>query len=166
MRHYDGGMNHEPKLVRHPAFQAMGLATRTTNALEMNSATARIPTIWQRFFAENVGAAIPHRTHPQNLLGVYTNYVSDHTGEYSMIVAAEVDERTDQTGLTYLTVPVTNYLVFSASGAMPQTVVETWQRVWAYFTPGAAHQRAYTVDFERYDAARPDFIEIYIAIKE
>jgi predicted transcriptional regulator YdeE len=166
MRHYDGGMNHKPKLIQVPAFRLMGLATRTTNALEMNSAIARIPTIWQRFFAENVGAAIPHRTHPQNLLGVYTNYVSDHTGEYSMMVAAEVNKPAQQAGLTHLHVPAATYLVFSASGAMPQTVVETWQRVWAYFTPSAAHQRAYTVDFERYDAARPDFIEIYIAIKD
>ena len=158
-------MNNESKLVSRPAFQLMGLEIRTTNALEMNPATAQISSVWQCFYAGNVGAAILNRTNPQHLLGVYTHYASDHAGEYSMLVAAEVNAATHQPDLTHLHVPDATYLVFSASGAMPQTVIETWQRVWAYFTPNAKYKRTYTVDFELYDTARADVIEIYIAVR-
>jgi predicted transcriptional regulator YdeE len=143
----------------------VGLETRTSNALEANPATARIGNNWQQFFARGLGQAIPNQVNPHKLYGVYTQYESDFRGEYSQLVAVAVSEAEAIPDLSTVQAPATCYLLFSGSGEMPQTVLQVWQQVWAYFAQSACpHQRAYTTDLEVYDSTRPDVIEILIAI--
>ena len=66
--------------------------------------------------------------------------------------------------LQQLTLVGGDYLVFEATGKMPQVVIETWQRVWEYFSGDAvAYRRAYTTDFEFYKG--PQEIQLYISVK-
>ncbi len=56
------------------------------------------------------------------------------------------------------------YMVFKGSGEVPQVVIDTWGKIWAYFSDNTAeHQRAYTTDFELYKTQNE--VEIYIAVK-
>ena len=55
-----------------------------------------------------------------------------------------------------------HYLVFQGVGPMPLAVIETWQRIWNYFTTNDEYQRRYLSDFEIYNA--PDEVTIYIGI--
>src|SRR5215472_9061012 len=70
--------------------KVIGFEARTANALEGDRVTAKIPGLWKRFFEQTLEERIPNRTHPGKLFGVYTNYESDHTSMYSLIVSAEV----------------------------------------------------------------------------
>ena len=159
----------QPKLVTRPAARVIGLEARTTNALEADPSTARIPRLWQRFFSEHVPEQIPNRAGSGAWMAVYTHYESDATGEYSLVLGAEVtsfDEIPD--GLTRVAIPASRYLLFSAQGLMPQAVIETWSRIWSHFSQESEYQRAYTADFELYDqrfqSDNPE-VDIFIAIK-
>jgi predicted transcriptional regulator YdeE len=155
-----------PKVVTKDGIKLIGLETRTINRQEMDPAKAKIPNLWERFFAEEMAAKIPNQVSPGQLLGTYTHYESDHTGEYSLVVAAEVGNLDIvPEGMTGLTIPPTKYLVFPVGGEMPTALAEAWGYIWNYFGNGAAYKRAYTVDFELYDANSPTKVDIYIAIE-
>ncbi|HGS4803246.1 TPA: GyrI-like domain-containing protein, partial [Vibrio cholerae] len=63
-----------------------------------------------------------------------------------------------------VTVASGKYVTFSATGEIPQVVIELWGDVWRYFGSGSCpYKRAYTTDFEYYKSASE--IEISIAIK-
>lgn len=152
----------EPKLVTLPAFRVAGLPMTTTNAAEMNPATAKIKDHWQRFFAEGHHERIVKAS--DKLLGVYTNYESDHNGEYTLLPAFETPADVEPTeGLIAVEIPEQDYLVFRAEGEMPMIVFGTWGKVMMHMQEEERFERAYTADFELY----PDehSVEIHIAVK-
>lgn len=156
----------QPKVVTKDEIKLIGLETRTTNQQEADPTVAKIPGLWQRFFGEGMAEKIPNQVSPGGLFGTYTNYESDHTGEYSLVVAAEVGNLdTVPEGMTGLTIPSTKYLVFPVKGEMPMALVQAWGNIWNYFGNGTAYERTYTADFELYDANDPTKVDIYIAIK-
>ena len=56
------------------------------------------------------------------------------------------------------------YMVFNGKGKIQQLVIDTWLKIWDFFSADDAEfQRAYTTDFEFYK--RENEIEIYIAVK-
>jgi predicted transcriptional regulator YdeE len=159
----------EPTLTTLAEAKVIGVELRTSNAREANPATAQIPGLWRRFLEENLMVKIPSRKEAGVILGVYTNYESDHTGMYSLVLSAEVASLGSvPQGLVGLTIPAARYLVFPARGPIPDAIVHTWQKVWSYFSSSSEYQRAYTVDFERHewnaDAQKPE-VDIHIAVK-
>ena len=159
----------EPRLTIGNAMKVIGFEVRTSNLLEVDPATAEISPLWKRFVEERLEERIPNRTHPGNLFAVYTNYESDHTGMYSLIVSAEVSslDRVPE-GMMGLTIPAGKYLVFTVGGPIPDAVIQTWQNVWNYFSQSSEYRRAYTADFESY-RWKPDTqqteADIHIAIR-
>ena len=106
-----------------------GVAVRTANRAEADPETASIPALWQRFFKEQ--KRIPSRRDQDVIIAVYTAYESDHTGEYSLIVGAEVSAATVvPQGLVSVDVPPGRYLVFTAEGEMPAALINTWIEIW------------------------------------
>ncbi len=153
----------EPQFVSEAEIRFIGEAVRTTNQAESNPSSARIPGLWGRFFAENIPGGIQDKTEPTAVLGVYTNYESDHTGEYSLIAACRVsslDKIPD--GMTGGVIPASDYLVFAAKGAMPQALIAAWGSVWNYFASPRAYRRSFTTDFELYQGREE--VGIYIAV--
>ncbi|WP_394787029.1 GyrI-like domain-containing protein [Rhodoferax sp.] len=139
--------------------QLAGIQTRTTN---LNEATpeARIQPLWQRFFSERVAQSVPGYTPQSQLYGVYSGYASDAHGAYDLtaaVLAGEVPQ-----GLVGIEVPVGDYLVFEAQGAMPQAVLAAWAAVWKYFEGAPAHPRRYAVDFEQYSG--DGRVAVYIGV--
>jgi predicted transcriptional regulator YdeE len=145
----------------------VGFEVRTKNALEANPATRRIGDLWNRFFQERMSERITHRKDPGAVVGVYTNYENDHTGFYTLIVGAQVqDAKAIPSGMVGVTIPASKYLVFPAPGKMPEAIVAAWGVVWDYFAQGAAARRAYTTDFELYTTSNGETsAEIYVAIE-
>ncbi len=141
-----------------------GVAVRTANRAEADPETASIPALWQRFFKEQ--KRIPSRRDQDVIIAVYTAYENDHTGEYSLIVGAEVSAATVvPQGLVSVDVPPGRYLVFTAEGEMPAALINTWIEIWEYFSRTSNYQRAYTADFERHDRRRPSAVDIYVALR-
>ncbi|MEN3339634.1 MAG: hypothetical protein V7647_3310 [Acidobacteriota bacterium] len=150
-------------IVTVPSSTVIGVTARTTNRAEADPSTARIPALWRRFF--EIEPAIPNRTDPNVVIAAYTAYESDHTGEYSLVVGAEVNSPAEvPEGLVRVILPSARYLVFTAEGAMPDALIRTWMDIWRYFSEAALHRRAYTTDFERYDKRQPARADVYVAI--
>lgn len=155
----------QPERTSLGELKLVGTPVRTTNEAEMNPDIAKIPANWQRFWQEDLSAQIPNAVEPNVVYGSYSDYETDHTGEFIQVVGVQVsslDEIPD--GMVAVHIPAQDYLVFPARGEMPQIIGETWGAIWEYFSENKAVERAYSADFEKY---RPDGsgADIFIAIK-
>ena len=146
------------KEITLEAKQISGLKTRTNNANEI-SENAKIGALHQSF---NQQIMIDYAQGGM-LYGVYHDYQTDHKGDFSVLVGSTENALKSVVELEQVTLVAGTYLVFSARGEMPQTVINTWNEVWAYFSCDTSkHQRAYTTDFECYTST--DSVEVYISI--
>ena len=142
-----------------------GIAARTTNARESAPDTASIPDLWSRFFGENIGAQISNAHGSHTVYGVYTDYESDHTGEYTLLIGKAIDEEASAPeGMTTKRLLAGTYLKFERTGKLPEAVIETWKDIWAYFEDATEYKRVYTADFEEYTSE--EGIAIYIAVEK
>ncbi|NOK58852.1 MAG: AraC family transcriptional regulator [Chloroflexi bacterium AL-W] len=154
-----------PYLESVAAVSLVGIGTRTTNDDEANSETARIPTVYQQFFSQRVGESIPKRSDPTSLYAVSTNYESNYQGACDFVLCQKGSTTILSEGLTGIADSTGQYMVFEASGEMPQTVVATWQTIWGYFDERISYRRLYTLDFEWYDQTQSNKVKIYIAVE-
>lgn len=153
-----------PEFKSVSAFKAIGIEVRTSNDVEMNTASAKIPELWGRFYQQKIPANITRAKTAARVVGVYSKYVSDHSGPYSLLAGVEVSTLdTIPEGMTGIAIPADTYLVFTAHGSMPQALIQTWGVIWSYFSQGQKYQRSYTYDFELYQAS--DRVDIHIAVK-
>ena len=134
-----------------------GLQVRTKNADEMNPATQKIAPLWGRFFQE----VLPTLGEGSTVYGVYHNYESDVHGGFDVLVGADTLRVTDE--MKSITLEAGKYLMFPVKGELPQAIIDTWMKVWAYFEdPSIDERRSYETDFELYKSA--DEVEIYIGV--
>jgi predicted transcriptional regulator YdeE len=147
-------------LVQIESFQVAGLPIRTNNATEQMP-NGKISALWSDFFAQDL-FGIEERIQGSPVYGVYTNYESDQTGYFDVIAGVKVTAA-PKTHLQTITINAGDYLVFDTHGAMPQRMIEGWQKVWAYFTDDAPYTRLYTTDFEQ--MIDENDMKIFIAVK-
>jgi predicted transcriptional regulator YdeE len=150
-------MSKEPKLEHLDGFTIVGLRARTINRDEFNPATARLPLLWQQF-----ANFFPNQLQSTSVFGVYSDYESDESGFYSVTAGLMKNLVPTRAELTEITVESGSYLVFEGTGDMPQTVIETWGRVWDYFSKDAGYKRCYATDFELFQGA--DRVLIHIGV--
>lgn len=143
-------------------FSVAGLQVRTRNATEQQPETAQIGPMWGRFFIEGLFDKIAGREPDSFVYGVYSNYESDASGAFDVTAGVEVTA----TDADYPVIQVEggHYLVFSAKGPLPESVIQTWGLVWAYFEDHAQVRRRFATDFEVYTGA--DSVAIYIGIDQ
>jgi predicted transcriptional regulator YdeE len=137
-----------------------GLCIRTDNATEMDPKAGKIGSLWQAF-----DQAVPvDYKHGERVYGVYFNYESDHTGEFTVLAGFDGVAIPSNMKLEKVTIPEAKYLVFTHKGEMPQIAIDAWTEVWNYFSDdNAAYQRLYSTDFEYYPNGNE--IEVHIAVK-
>lgn len=141
--------------------QIFGISVRTTNANEMDPETANIGKTWQKFDRE---VSVNYKG-GERVYGVYYNYESDANGEFTVLAGTEKPNNS----LEKVTILKGKYLVFEGKASTSddigrvQAVVDTWGKVWSYFSSGKSeYKRAYTTDFEQYKNQTE--ISIYISI--
>ena len=135
-----------------------GISVRTTNAAEFNPVTGKIPGLWGRFFSEGLFDKLPNKVADSPVYGVYSNYESDYMGAFDVTAGVATTQPKSQ-----LALQAGQYLVFSATGPMPQTVLQTWGVAWQYFQSHPNVQRSYATDFEVYRST--DEVEIHIGVQ-
>jgi predicted transcriptional regulator YdeE len=162
--------NMEPKIVEQEEFSVIGIEARTNNSKEMTGAGI-IPKQWEKFFKENIPAKIPGRI-DSNIVVVYSNYQSDHTGDYDYLIGAKVsDASVVPPGMVVQRVPAGKYAVFTtAAGPVGKVVSEKWQKILDLESKsGLCGTRAYKADFEVYDQRSRDpqnsQVDVYIGLK-
>ena len=114
-----------PERVRRAETRVVGIQARTSSLREADPATAAVPALWRRLQADGLTERIPGRA-----------------GTRTTCAAGEVPP-----GMTEVTVPAGEYLVFAARGPMPEALATTWARV-AEFFDHAGLARAFTADLE------------------
>jgi len=118
---------------------------------------------------EGILGAIPSKT-GSNIYAVYSDYASDHNGEYTFVIGAMVKNgTTPPAGMVATHIPAGQYAVMTSDkGPLPKVVPETWQAIWKMEEAGKL-KRAYQADFEIYDQRAQDpqnaQIDLYVGLK-
>jgi predicted transcriptional regulator YdeE len=131
----------------------VGKSARTNNKNESDINTAKIGQTIQEFFSKNSQELILNKKNPGTLYSVYTDYESDHTGDYTYFVGEEVTsfENVDEK-LATLIVPAQNYIkITTEQGKLPEVVINKWQEIWQMTDSDFGGKRNYLADFEVYD---------------
>lgn len=142
-------------------FNIIGLAVRTTN--ENGQAVKDIPVLWGKFLGENKIADIPGIVE-NNIHCVYTDYEGDHTKPYTVLLGMKVSSLENiPEGMTGMSFAGGNYSKHSYAGDLTTGLVtNAWHEIWKTST-----DRAFTADFEVYDASKPNpndtAVDIFIA---
>ena len=158
-----------PKVVQQSAFTVVGIAVRTSNAREM-TADGLIGKQWARLMQEGLLGKIPNKA-DKSMVAVYTDYASDHNGEYTYVLGARVTSDSEvPSGMVAKKIPAGKYAVFtSEKGPAPKVVPETWMRINSLSKSAVGGDRVYGADFEIYDdrAADPQnmVVDVYVGIK-
>ena len=134
-----------------------GVSIRTTDANEMSPETAKIGALHQHF---DEVVSVDYKNGAR-VYGVYFDYESDASGEFSVLSGTDNVESTKK-DLEEITLPAGKYLVFSGKGEMPKAVIDAWGEIWAYFSEDADYQRIYSCDYELYKSQNE--VDIYIAV--
>ena len=163
----DASMN--PKIVKQEGFTVIGISARTSNAKEMTPQGA-IGPMWGRLFQEGVLDKIPNKS-DSKIVAVYTDYASDHNGEYTYVLGARVtSEATVPTGMVANKIPAGKYAVFtSEKGPAQQVVPALWMKINSLPHGSVGTDRLYRADFEIYDERATDpqnlQMDVYVGIK-
>src|ERR1700722_6139817 len=138
-------------IQRHSGFYVVGVSARTNNAHEM-SGNGKIGDVWQTFLQPSLVAKIPNKI-GVDLIVVYTDYETDHTGHYTYLLGGPVISTEPLPAkLTGKHVAAGQYARFSsARGPMTQVISELWQRIWSMSPDELGGRRAFKTDFEIYD---------------
>ena len=157
------------RIVEEKQFSVVGIAVRTSNAMEAAGRGA-ISQLWDRFFREGILQKIPSRL-DEFIYAVYSGYASDRNGDYDLLIGARVPEASAvPPGMTVRSVPAGKYAVHtSPRGPVQKVVAEAWQAIWRLEDSSQlGGRRSYIADFELYDPRNFDpqncQIDLYIGI--
>jgi predicted transcriptional regulator YdeE len=163
----DASMN--PKIVERDGFTVIGISVRTSNAREMTP-DGLIGKQWGRLMQEGLLAKIPDKA-DASVVAVYTDYASDHNGEYTYLLGARVTSDANvPSGMVARKIPGGKFAVFTSDkGPAPQVVPATWMKINSLPKTAVGGDRLYHADYEIYDdrAADPGNlqVDVYVGIK-
>jgi len=147
----------------------VGINTRTNNIDEMDYSKAKIGMTFAKFYNEALAEQIKFRINPCKVFSVYTDYESDHKGDYTYFVGEEVESFQENDRFERILIPAQKYAKFTIGpGVIPEIVIDAWQKIWAMDEKALGGQRTFLADFEIYDSRSVDFsnstVEIFIGI--
>jgi len=163
------GAGGEAKVLEQSGFMVIGIAARTSNAREM-TAEGVIGKQWARLMQDGVYAKIPNKA-DQSIVAVYTDYASDHNGDYTYLLGARVNSDAEvPAGMVAKKIPAGRFAVFtSAKGPAPKVVPETWTKINSLPQSATGGDRAYQADYEVYDERARDpqnlQADVYVGIR-
>lgn len=164
-----GGPTKEPTIVQQAEFTVVGISARTTNAKEMTSQGVIGPT-WGRLFQDGILEKIPNKA-DSRIVAVYTDYASDHNGEYRYLLGARVTSDAGvPAGMVARKVPTGKYAVFTSDKGPAQEVVPAlWMKINSLPQGAVGADRVYRADFEIYDERAMDpqnlVMDVYVGIR-
>jgi predicted transcriptional regulator YdeE len=159
------------RLIQKHSINIIGIAARTTNKDEIDSDVAKLPSLWQRFFQENIQEKIPNKVKPGCILSVYTDYESNEHGAYTVIIGCEVTSLKEVPhGMVAKVIPESSYALFTTQRGPVTTIIsEAWKEIWQLQPSQLGGSRRFSADFEVYDerSLNPQNaeVDIYLAIK-
>ena len=162
----------KPQPTTLPEIKLVGITARTNNQNERNWQEGKIFPRVQEYFHQATADKIPNRKSPGVTYCVYTDYESDHTGDYTYLIGEEVTTFDGlPEGLETWTIAPQSYAKFTnGPGAMPDVVREPWEKIWTMTPQDFGGERRYHADFEVYDERAADHenivFDIYIGLQK
>ena len=146
------------------AFNIIGITTETTNA--NGQSITDIGKLWQQFEQEQIATKIPNIV-SNEVFSVFTDYESDYTGAYRVIIGFKVSDLEEiPEGMVGRSFKAGSYTRFMAKGKVPQSIAQTWQSIWK---EDEKQKRRYTADYEVYgpksQQGERSEVDIYIAVE-
>ncbi|MGP7818597.1 GyrI-like domain-containing protein [Niallia sp. 01092] len=139
-----------------------GIKIRTNN--NRPTMGMEIGELWREFFEKGVYQSIPYKQNDKTI-GLYTNYESDASGNYDMVVCCEIQQTSDlPLSIHKQTIPAGKYAKFIVHGDVQTAVGAFWQKLWTMDL-----DRKYSADFEEYQSGsdeKDSEIHIYISLNE
>lgn len=160
-------------ILQGEQIKLIGITVRTNNKNEVEQpfTNGKIWPLVQRYFHEKLFEKIPNRKNPGTTYCVYTEYESDHTGDYTYLIGEEVTSFSDiPSDLIPLTIAPQTYAKFTTEpGSMPSVLGNAWQEIWKMTDRDFGSPRLYHADFEVYDERAADHtnmvLDLYIGLK-
>ena len=158
-----------PKIVEQGEFMVVGFAVRTSNAKEM-TADGVIGKHWERMIQGGLFEKIPHKADGFPI-AVYTDYASDHDGEYTFVIGARATSDADvPQGMVARKISGGKFAVFTSDkGAAPKVVPALWMKINSLPKPAVGGDRTYRADYEVYDQRALDpqnmVMDVYVGIR-
>jgi len=148
--------------IKKEEFIITGISVRTIN--RDGKSQKDIAGLWERFMREQLSAGIPDKIN-NDIYCLYTDYESDHTGEYTTILGHRVHSLQNQPeDFESRLVPATKYRVYKLTDSSPMGVGAAWDEIWR-----SDIDRKYTYDFDVYHSptGNPADIEmeIWLSVK-
>jgi predicted transcriptional regulator YdeE len=142
------------------SFKIIGISIRTNNQKAAND----LGKLWSKFIGENTAKKIPNKI-SEDIYSIYTDYESDHNGDYTNIIGYQVSSiENTANGLVSKEIPSSNYQKFTAKGKFPECVQNTWGEIW-----NSEIERSYVADFEVYGDKSMNMtdaeVNIFISVK-
>jgi predicted transcriptional regulator YdeE len=123
-------------IIEQPERWIVGIATRTSNAAEMDPQRARLGRLWQR---AKPGDA---------MVAVLTDYERGRDGEFTQVVGREVRSPLELAeGQVAVHVAAGSFAQVPCHGSVPEAIIAGWREVWAA-EDRAEFVRAYRSDVE------------------
>ena len=135
----------------------VGLEVRTKNSDEF-STNGKIPKLWEVFYNEKISEKINNKT-SENIYGIYSNYESDHTGEYDYFIGFEVENVNEyrDSSLKIKEIEQGRYSVITTEkGQVQQVIGITWEKIWKMSPSELGGKRSYKTDYEIYTKEASD----------
>lgn len=144
----------------------VGITVRTNNEAELGKLTGKIFPCVQQYFQQQMFEKIPHRKKPGTTFCAYTEYESDHTGDYTYFIGEAVDSlESIPAEFSTLIIPPQQYVIFTTEPApMPAVLINAWQSILGMSPQTLGGTRRYHTDFEVYDERAADHQNIVLDI--
>lgn len=155
--------NKRPKLVEiEETIKVVGIAKTIPFKAGTENEMQEIHELWSKFAMSQVQKHTPNLKDNARNMGVYTDYANN---SYLLLAGTEVTafDGARKKGLATVEIPAGTYLVFSATGEIPETVTNLWKLINDYFkNEKNEYTRLFKTDFEQYTS--PNKVEIYISV--
>ena len=154
------------RVADRPRMRVIGVLVHTLDNGDPAAKGMTLGGVWKRFAAADVLARIPGRLHPGTVVAVHLDGGRLRGDAGSIVLGCEVGSLgvipEDMLGVA---VPRGTCLVFTASGAMPQAVVDAWEAARGCFREGFPWMRVAGADLEIHREATPEAVELWVAVE-
>jgi predicted transcriptional regulator YdeE len=146
------------EIIEQESFYIVGISVRTSN--QNGRSKSDIDELWFKFMDDNLIKQIPDRV-SDDVYCVYTDYETDHTGEYTAVLGCKVNALTNtNNNFTTVSISAGKYQVYSLKSKLSEVISAAWQQIWK-----SDINRKYTADFDLYSSgANENGMKISLAI--
>lgn len=164
-----GGQSMNVKMIEKPAFQIVGVSQKVS--LQYQGENQTIMELAQRITPQQ--RAEMHTfddVYPHQVLNASFDFQEGRTiagGEMTHMIGFATSQENTYEDLEQLSVPAHTWAVFPNEGPFPQTLQETWARIFSEWLPSSGYQvvAAPEISFTQYQGpAEAKYSEIWLAV--